>query len=41
MKTKKSKFQTLVIDIALILGLAVAAIVFAVHGLNTKIPSFF
>ena len=41
MKTKKSKFQTLVIDIALILGLAVAAIVFAVHGFNTKVPSFF
>jgi len=41
MKTRKSKAQTLVIDVALILGLVVAAIVFAVHGLNTKIPSFF
>jgi hypothetical protein len=41
MKKRKSKAQTLVIDVALILGLAVAAIVFAVHGLNTKIPSFF
>jgi hypothetical protein len=41
MKRRKSKAQTLVIDVALILGLVVAAIVFAVHGLNTKIPSFF
>jgi len=41
MKKRKSKIQTLVIDIALILGLAVAAMVFAVHGFNTKIPSFF
>jgi len=31
----------LVIDIAVILGLVMAAIVFAVNGLNAKIPSLF
>jgi hypothetical protein len=41
MKKRKSKTQTLVIDVALILGLVVAAIVFAFHGLHTKIPSVF
>jgi hypothetical protein len=41
MKTRKSKVQSLVIDIAVISGLVVAAIVFAAHGLNAKIPSLF
>jgi hypothetical protein len=41
MKTRKSKIQSLVIDIAVILTLVMAAIVFAFHGLNTKIPSLF
>jgi hypothetical protein len=41
MKTRKSKVQSLVIDIAVIIGLVMAAIVFAAHGLNTKIPSLF
>lgn len=41
MKTRKSKVQSLVIDIAVILGLVMAAIVFAAHGLNAKIPSLF
>ena len=41
MKTRKSKVQSLVIDIAIILSLVMAAIVFAFHGLNTKIPSLF
>ena len=40
-KTRKSEVQSLVIDIAVILGLIMAAIVFAVNGLNAKIPSFF
>jgi hypothetical protein len=41
MKTRKSKVQSLVIDIAVISGLVMAAVVFAAHGLNTKIPSLF
>jgi hypothetical protein len=41
MKTRKSKVQSLVIDIAVILGLAMAANVFAAHGLNAKISSLF
>ena len=41
MKTRKSKVQSLVIDIAVILSLVVAAIVFALYGLNAKIPSLF
>jgi hypothetical protein len=33
--------ELLVIDNAVILGLVMAAIVFADHGLNAKIPSLF
>jgi hypothetical protein len=40
-KTRKSEVQSLVIDIAVILGLVMAAIVFAANGLNAKIPSLF
>ena len=40
-KTRKSEVQSLVIDIAVILGLVMAAIVFAVNGLNAKIPPLF
>jgi hypothetical protein len=41
MKTRKSKVQSLVIDIAVILSLVMAAIVFTFHGLNAKILSLF
>jgi hypothetical protein len=41
MKTRKSKVRSLVIDIAVIIGLVMAAVVFAAHGLNDKIPSLF
>ena len=41
MKSAALKIKSLAIDIALILGLVIGAIVLATHSLNTKFPSLF
>ena len=41
MKSTALKIKSLAIDILVILGLVIGAIVLATHSLNTKFPSLF
>ena len=41
MKSAALKIKSLAIDILVILGLVIGAIVLATHSLNTKFPSLF
>ena len=41
MKSTALKIKSLAIDILVILGLVIAAIVLATHSFNTKLPSLF